>query len=91
LNVLARLLGLDDTLRILARDYPGDEAWEKFADACGASSDDIRAVADAVCGGGGAGWFESKVPALGHRRPSAVLQGHPRGLAIVRHVLMRVP
>jgi hypothetical protein len=85
--MLWRLFG-SDRLDTLAREYPGDEAWNRFAAAYGVGDGDVRAVADVVTS---PRWFDCKVPALDGYTPASILRRHRDGLNIVRSALMRVP
>jgi hypothetical protein len=89
---------------MLRDEYPGDAAWERYADAVNNRSDgrldspmlegldrETSNVIFALAGEEGPSWWMSPILALDNRSPSAVFRENQAGRQILRTLLMRFP
>jgi uncharacterized protein (DUF2384 family) len=78
------------SINALAAEYPGNDAWSKFAHAVGAADDLIPSVVDAIMGKRGTGWLATPIAALDGKTPHEVLASD-RGIETIRSLVMRLP
>ncbi len=95
-----------NVIDILRSEYPGDDSWSRLVDAVrpgweaagqGLSSfveledEELAIVLSATLGTEAATWYFRPCSALEQKSPSEVLKTGPRGLVVLRALLMRMP
>ena len=92
------------SLDALQNEYPGDDAWTRFAASLRPFSDtlitarlvpmvgdeQLASVLSAQVGDG-VRWLSAALPALDGKTPALVLHEHPLGLKILKTLMMRMP
>jgi hypothetical protein len=95
-----------DAIEVLAKEYPGDAAWQRFVDVFRADwakrvdkdkyiaalgDEELAIVLAASLGDQSISWLKTPIAALNQRSPAAVLREEPLGKKILRTLLMRMP
>ncbi|QGZ42382.1 hypothetical protein IP92_04117 [Pseudoduganella flava] len=95
-----------DAIKVLRNEYPGVQAWRRFAEVFLPDWEqwpekqlaqsrlvdaEIAAVLTSYMGTGAYAWFEKPIGALDMRSARDVLNNETDGLDIIRSLLMRMP
>lgn len=76
---------------LLIVEYPGDDAWSRFATATGAADEEVDSVARALLGTAAHQWLQTPLGALDGHSPSDVIVAESQGQRAIRSLMMRMP